>query len=697
MKKKLIAVSVFIALSTILIPAIGVKALAATMPPAGNANLSTIDISHYNVPLDSNGNYQYDKINWASVKSSQKAVYIKATEGRTYTDPCYKTLAAAAQSAGVSHSFYHFFWPSATAAINTQQADYFYEAIKNLGYDCVPVLDIEQTNESSDMPALSKDKISKAVKAFADEFKSKSGRDIMIYTYNNFIDSYFDSSLSKYKLWVARYSGEVQDTSVWHSWDMWQYTNSLAVSGMPVAVDANKATGNIFLNSTSGTTWIDLPSGTHGVGDIKISGWAISYYGVSRVDIYVDGKCVGSVAKDSFSSRSDIEDKFGGAGYEDALNSGYSFSLPDGTLSSGTHSVRVASVNDRGNAIWSASKSFTVKVPEDQTGLEKPSGAYKGDVTVSGWAISRFGINRVDVYVDGKFYGSVPGNSFTARTDIATKYAGKGYNDISHSGFSYTIANLRLAAGTHVVRTAEIDNKGKAVWSSPKSFTMTAPSNRFCIDKPSGTYTGNITVSGWAISHVGINRVDIYVDGKGAGSVKNAGMTKRTDVERIYANSGYNDMAHSGFSYTIPGVNLSGGNHSVRVAVIDNSGKVIWSATKTFTVVAPSMQVNLDQPSGSYSGDIAVSGWAISHFGISRTDVYVDGKGMGSVKNADMTERTDVERIFANKGYNDMAHSGFFYNISAGTLSHGTHTIRMAVIDKSGKVFWTSPKTFTIA
>lgn len=688
------------ALMIIMMPASYVSA-ANSMPPAGVANLRVIDISQYNITKDSNGNYLYGKLDWKTIRSNVDAVYmrasIKTNSGKLQEDESFRTLASAALKAGISRGFYHYFRPSTDKAKNIAQADFFYNTIKNYGYDLVPVLDVEDAYDVNGSTPLTKAQISSAIHDFANEFKSKSGQSIMIYTYNSFIDKYFDESLSKYKLWVANWTTDgPYMTSVWKSWDMWQYTDSLKISGMPSSVDGDKATENIYLSSTSGTTWVDYPSGTYGVGDIPVSGWAISHYGVKRVDVYVDGKGLGSVYKENFTERKDIDSKFAGKGYDDALNSGFKFAIPDGSLNSGKHSVRVAAVDYRGNAVWSAEKTFNINIPDNKINLETASKTYSGSIPVSGWALSAYGVKRVDIYVDGKGFTSVQGSSFTNRSDVAKKYANQGYADLNKSGFSYTIPDGTLTAGKHTIRVAMIDKKGKALWSQEKAITVNVPADKLCLDKPSGTFTGDIPVSGWAVSNFGIKRVDIYVDGKGFGSVPYDSLTKRNDIARIYGGSRYHDLEHSGFAYTIPSGKLSAGTHTVRVAVINQKGIATWSKTATFKVNIPSNVMHLDSPSGTYTGSVSVSGWALSYYGVKRVDIYVDGKGMGSVRNEDFTERTDVERVYAGKGYNDMAHSGFSYTIDEGRLSKGTHIARVAMIDKNGNVLWSAEKQFSV-
>jgi GH25 family lysozyme M1 (1,4-beta-N-acetylmuramidase) len=699
-KKSLFTLLFSSATALLFTPLVGSTAATAQMPAAGNASLKVIDISHYNISRDSGGNYLYDNIKWTTVKSNVRAVYIKATEGTTYTDPCFADLAGRLQNTGISQGFYHYFWPNADAAANRRQADYFYSVVKSHGYDCVPVLDVEETNSSRSLPSLSKAQMTSAVTAFAEEFKKKSGRDIMIYTSNYFIDEHFLTSLAKYKLWVARWdSGNPTDTGVWHNYDMWQYTAKLTVSGLSGLLDGNKATGNIFLNAISGMTRIDVLKNTYGPGDIEIPGWALSYYGVTRVDVYVDGKAFGAVPKADFAERTDVDARFGGAGYDDALNSGYTYTIPDGKLFSGKHIVRVAALNSRGAAVWSDQKTFYVKVPENKTGLDKFSSTpYTEDVSVSGWSVSRFGIKRFDVYIDGKRQATVRNTDLTERTDVERLYGNGGYTDLEHCGFTITVPNASLSGGTHSVRFASVDNMGKVVWSSVKSFTVTAPANKVRLDKPTATsYAGDVTVAGWAISHFGVKRVDVYLDGKQVTTVRNSLMTAYANVRRIYGGLGYNDLAHSGYAYTIPGATLSGGSHTVRVAMIDQTGKVLWAPTKTFTVIVPEDKIGFSNPSVSSSGDITVSGFAISHFGVSRVDIYADGAVIASVQSAAMTENTAVETTYANQGYSDLAHSGYAYAIPAGTLSTGTHTIRVAMVNGSGKVLLAPQTTITVS
>lgn len=224
-------------------------AVSNDMSPVSTADQKVIDISHYQTVTD-----------WSSIAKSFDAVYIKASEGSTYTDPSFKSFASSADSAGIKYGFYHFLSPYADATNAANQADYFYGLIKGYSYTCIPVLDVENQK------GLTKAQITASVHAFADEFKKLSGQDIMIYISNNFIDQYLDSSFSNYKLWVANSSSKdntPQKTSVWTQWTMWQYTGTGTVAGIVGKgnVDLDKATQDIYLESSGGDTNTNTSSG----------------------------------------------------------------------------------------------------------------------------------------------------------------------------------------------------------------------------------------------------------------------------------------------------------------------------------------------------------------------------------------------------------------------------------------------------
>lgn len=244
MKKSITTGVLTIAMTAAVLISAGVTASADTtdttetadMNPIGTPSYNVADISHWNTVN-----------NWSAFSSNIDTVYIKATESNTdkYTDCKLDSNAKAAQNIGLDFGFFHYFWPHSTTADAAAQADLFYSHISSYSYSCVPVLDIEVDN------GMTREQIVADVKAFADEFKRLSGQDIMLYSNPSFINTYLDSSLSTYKLWISHYATKnlPNDTNVWHYWTMWQYTDEGKVDGITGSVDLSRATDGIFLNS----------------------------------------------------------------------------------------------------------------------------------------------------------------------------------------------------------------------------------------------------------------------------------------------------------------------------------------------------------------------------------------------------------------------------------------------------------------
>ena len=681
-------------------------AAATTMPSAGTANLTVVDISQWNDSVTSSS----DDINFSLLKTQVDAVYIRAygnSNGVPYIDMQAVRYAKSAQDANLLYGFYYYYIPKADLADARAQAQAYYSFVKSFAYSCVPVLDVEENPNN-----LSKADLAALVRAFADQFKALSGFDLMIYSYPDFVAHNFDPALNwtLYKLWIAHYNVSAPMDGIstswmpnskwcWERWDMWQYTSTGTLSSIPNSsggrLDISLATDNILLSTPAAMTNLDLPTAT-GVngGDITISGWALSHSGVSRVDVYADDfRWVGSTA--NMYGRPDVQQAVNGNGrYNDGLHSGFSYTVDASFFTVGQHTLKVAVINRNGTVNW-LFYNFSVG-PDSGMCLDSPQSVnYNGDITVSGWAVSHAAISRVDIYVDdNRWIGSTP--NMYERSDVNSIINSQGqYKDALHSGFSYTIDASLLTTGTHVIRVAAISKDGSAQWAV-REFNV-GPEPQICLDSPTSNVNyGDIAVSGWAVSHAAISRVDIYVDdNRWIGSTPN--MYERSDVNSIINSQGqYKDALHSGFSYTIDASLLTTGTHVIKVAAISKDGSVQWAVREFNVGLEP--QICLDSPQGlAYSGAgvIAVNGWAVSHAGITRVDIYVDdNQWVGSTPN--MYERSDVNSIINSQGqYKDGLHSGFSYTIGANILSVGTHVIRAAAISRDGTAQWIE-KTITV-
>ncbi|MDQ0247042.1 GH25 family lysozyme M1 (1,4-beta-N-acetylmuramidase) [Bacillus fengqiuensis] len=193
-------------------------------------NYKVIDVSHHNGKID------WKKVAWDGVKG----VYIKATEGRTYTDPKCLINYEGAKAAGLRVGFYHFARPD-----NNRPADevnHFIEVTKSLETDLPYCLDLEVAAD------LGADRLTNFAYEWMTDVRNKTGHPVMIYSSASYARSYLKSKVGQFPLWVAHYTTERAPMAnhTWNEWHMFQYTNSGKVNGISGNVDINEAIPGLF-------------------------------------------------------------------------------------------------------------------------------------------------------------------------------------------------------------------------------------------------------------------------------------------------------------------------------------------------------------------------------------------------------------------------------------------------------------------
>ncbi len=322
-------------------------------------------------------------------------------------------------------------------------------------------------------------------------------------------------------------------------------------------------------------------------GDIDVTGWGVAHAGMDRVDVYVDDN-QGLGSTDQFAPRPDVQQAVNDSGYYVDQNNGYSYTIKAGTLQPGAHTILVAAIDTNGEVDWQTqdiivgSPLMSIDLPQDTT--------YGGSVAVRGWAVNASGVSRVDVYLDGipspRAFYSVPSSQFTARPDVqAAIYPDGTYPTGANCGFDFVIPSTDLYVGHHNIDVAAIGNDGNVQWASQGFSVGPEPKNN--IDSPHDqTYSGDVSVTGWALSSAGLDRVDVYLD-MGQSSQK-AYSTKeflsRPDVHDLVDPDGYYANSYnSGFSITIPASDLTSGSHTVSICAVGAGGGTQW-ATQVFSI-----------------------------------------------------------------------------------------------------------------
>ena len=186
-----------------------------------------IDISSYQQNVD-----------FVKVKNSGvEIVYIKATEGITYSNPLLKSQYAGAKTAGLKVGFYHYL----RANNPMLEAKYFLSTINGLSANCKYAIDVEVALGQ----ALTK--VSSNVRIFAN-YLIANKKEICIYTGDYFYANNLNSSVKDIPLWVAHYGVSKPDAV---NYIGFQYSASGSINGINGAVDLDEFSSGIFLSSIS--------------------------------------------------------------------------------------------------------------------------------------------------------------------------------------------------------------------------------------------------------------------------------------------------------------------------------------------------------------------------------------------------------------------------------------------------------------
>jgi len=186
-----------------------------------------IDIASYQ------GNVDFDKVK----NSGIEIVYIKATEGITYVNSLLKEQYCGAMAVGLKVGFYHYL----KANDPILEAKHFLSVIDGLSVHCKYAIDVEEVLGQT------KTKISSNVRLFADYLISM-GKQVCVYTGDNFYKVNLDSSVKNISLWVAHYGVAKPDEI---NYVGFQYSSTGKVDGVSGLVDLDEFSSAIFISTSS--------------------------------------------------------------------------------------------------------------------------------------------------------------------------------------------------------------------------------------------------------------------------------------------------------------------------------------------------------------------------------------------------------------------------------------------------------------
>lgn len=162
--------------------------------------------------------------------SGRSFVYIKATEGVTWTSGMLERHSEDAEAVGFKRGAYHYF----RARDGIEQIDHFLSTIDGYTWELPPVLDVEELD--GQLPYVLVDHLADCL--------DHAGENVGLYTMPGFwntlpLDSIFAVRTAPW-LWVATWGPKPLACNKLGAPKIWQYSASAAVPGFPGHADVNR-------------------------------------------------------------------------------------------------------------------------------------------------------------------------------------------------------------------------------------------------------------------------------------------------------------------------------------------------------------------------------------------------------------------------------------------------------------------------
>ena len=185
-----------------------------------------IDVARYQDNIDFRTTFQ----------SGIHFTFMKATEGKDYLDPNFRSNWVKARDAGMPRGAYHFMtWCS----LASEQAAWF---IANVPADpdaLPPVLDLEWNNHSSCTKKPNRADALEKIRVMLEAMERHTGKMPIIYTDMNFHRDVLDGEYFPNAFWLRSTAAEPHQRYGNRVWTFWQWTQTGVVRGIRGEVDRN--------------------------------------------------------------------------------------------------------------------------------------------------------------------------------------------------------------------------------------------------------------------------------------------------------------------------------------------------------------------------------------------------------------------------------------------------------------------------
>ncbi|MDT0319472.1 lysozyme [Streptomyces millisiae] len=169
---------------------------------------------------------------WSTLwNAGNRFAYVKATEGTSYRNPYFAQQYNGSYNVGMIRGAYHFALPNNSSG--AAQANYFVDnggGWSRDGRTLPGVVDMEYNPYGATCYGLSQSAMVNWIRDFANTYRARTGRDVVIYTSTSWWTTCTGNSSafgSTNPLWVARYASSPGTLPAgWGFYTFWQYTST---------------------------------------------------------------------------------------------------------------------------------------------------------------------------------------------------------------------------------------------------------------------------------------------------------------------------------------------------------------------------------------------------------------------------------------------------------------------------------------
>lgn len=477
------------------------------------------------------------------------------------------------------------------------------------------------------------------------------------------------------------------------------YSGSHVIKIVSYCYDGETKSKEKTVGKASPHMYIDNPTNSYGLLNtgLYVSGWAINASGIKKVDIYVNGKCVGSTTCSY--ERSDVNKIYNKSNcYYDALHSGYKITIPYSSIGSITGNKLTLKVVTIGNDGEKNSITRTISRASMHMCLDSPvqgEDYINNSLWVSGWAVAQSGFNRAEVYIDGNFIGNA--ETGRVRNDVNKVINSSGvYYDAVHSGFGYDIPADKLKGlknGNHTVKVICFANDGDSLYETE---TVAKLPIKFGLDASNQTVTKECSIKGFALSSSGIKSIQVKYGDNTVNLTSSQLILASADIKNKYDKDAekYANSANCRFALPIDISTLKLGKNDIKITVTEASGTV---STYTATVTRVTLSVDYGKLESPTDGSVftyidkttSVSGWALIKSGISDIKVFLDGNAIAGVNKGLDAEKAITDQASSAGVTSAIAAKSRFNtdDINLSSMSYGVHKIEVLIYANDGNIY----------